>query len=610
MRVLSSLSIFSLALSSIVSAIPAWQSSHRAVLESRDRLPAGWSKRGGLNKSGEVAVRINLQQSNLEQSEKLLMAVSDPGSPDYGQHYTPKEVADLFAPSKESVDAIKGWLLGAGVASPRVKYNHSQGSVTLNMAVAELEKLLHAEYDMYEHDTGALHIACYSYSVPPAVKDHVDFITPTLHFDVPLTKRDDSAHTTMPKAFGVGVPGRSAVQLRRGAAVETIFTGLNNCSKQITPACLRELYKIDYSPVIKEKNSYGIVEYTSNAYVPSDLDLFAKNFSRDLIGVRPKLVSIDGGTLQTNLTGFDYNAESNLDLQYAINLVSPIPVKLYQVGDIIGNASFNNFLDGIDSSYCKGDDPTVDEIYPDPSNATGSYKGPGSCGTAKPTYVISTSYGYNEIDLTPAYERRQCAEYMKLGMQGVTVLYSSGDYGVAGNGGNCTDPATGVLSTPNATRFTPLFPGTCPYITSVGATQINPNSTVFDPEGACEQVIHSGGGFSDVFPMPEYQKTAVAKYFKDYKPSYTAQQYNNSQMARGYPDISANGANYVVAVDGKFELIYGTSASSPVARSIFTLINDARFAARKPPIGFINPILVSAFPWAYVTVDSLIRIYC
>ena len=32
------------------------------------------------------------------------------------------------------------------------------------------------------------------------------------------------------------------------------------------------------------------------------------------------------------------------------------------------------------------------------------------CGTVRPTDVISTSYGYNEADLTPYYEQRQCNE--------------------------------------------------------------------------------------------------------------------------------------------------------------------------------------------------------
>lgn len=47
--------------------------------------------------------------------------------------------------------------------------------------------------------------------------------------------------------------------------------------------------------------------------------------------------------------------------------------------------------------------------------------------------------------------------------------------------------------------------------------------------------------------------------------------------------------NYVVAIDGQFELVYGTSCSSPVSGAIFTMINDARLAAGKGPIGFINP---------------------
>jgi subtilase family serine protease len=62
------------------------------------------------------------------------------------------------------------------------------------------------------------------------------------------------------------------------------------------------------------------------------------------------------------------------------------------------------------------------------------------CGTFTPAKVISTSYGYNEADLTPAYTSRQCTEYAKLGMMGVTFVYSSGDNGVAGNGGLCLNP--------------------------------------------------------------------------------------------------------------------------------------------------------------------------
>lgn len=167
---------------------------------------------------------------------------------------------------------------------------------------------------------------------------------------------------------------------------------------------------------------------------------------------------------------------------------------------------------------------------------------------------------------------------MKLGLLGVTFLYSSGDYGVAGNSGQCCTKARcagGTYNSGTAGTFNPSFPATCPYITAVGATQIKPNTltTATSPEEACETVIYSGGGFSNVFAMPSYQSSAVATYFTSHKPNFSATQYNNSQTVRGYPDVSANGANYVVAVDGALSLIYGTSASSPTFGSIITLIN-------------------------------------
>lgn len=135
-------------------------------------------------------------------------------------------------------------------------------------------------------------------------------------------------------------------------------------------------------------------------------------------------------------------------------------------------------------------------------------------------------------------------------------------------------------------------------MTSVGATQVPTGTNVAadiasgtEPEVACETVIYSGGGFSNVFALPDYQAGAVKSYLSNYPPPYTSAQYNNSGAARAFPDISANGANYVVAVDGEFELVYGTSASSPVVGSIITLINEQLVAAGKSPVGFINPVL-------------------
>lgn len=57
--------------------------------------------------------------------------------------------------------------------------------------------------------------------------------------------------------------------------------------------------------------------------------------------------------------------------------------------------------------------------------------------------MISISYGGQEADLPASYQKRQCNEYMKLGMQGVSVILASGDSGVAGPAGD--DNANGCL---------------------------------------------------------------------------------------------------------------------------------------------------------------------
>jgi tripeptidyl-peptidase-1 len=83
----------------------------------------------------------------------------------------------------------------------------------------------------------------------------------------------------------------------------------------------------------------------------------------------------------------------------------------------------------------------------------------------------------------------------------------------------------------------------------------------------------------------------MENFFALYPPPYNSTQYNNSGNVRGYPDISANGANYVVIVGNETVSLFGTSASSPVVGSIITLINDARFAVGKGPVGFLNTVL-------------------
>lgn len=49
--------------------------------------------------------------------------------------------------------------------------------------------------------------------------------------------------------------------------------------------------------------------------------------------------------------------------------------------------------------------------------------GPEACGTVTPAHIISTSYSYNEADLTPFYMERQCSEYAKVSTRAFCIRY-------------------------------------------------------------------------------------------------------------------------------------------------------------------------------------------
>ncbi|KAH8112254.1 subtilisin-like protein [Phellopilus nigrolimitatus] len=596
-----------LALLGFIAAEP--QLSPHVVHERRAFSPEarGWRLARRLEPHATLPLKIGLAQRNMHTLEDVLMAVAHPESPDYGRHWSAQQVVEHFAPSRDTVDAVVNWLAQSGVERTRLRLSQSKSWVELNATVREVEDLLKTEYHVWRDEDGAERVGCSEYHIPEHLTSHIELIKPTTafgarvppqkyqkRFATPLTTRNSNASTDLAPPVKLGSPSSFNGPKSDGRKVDGSTTlGLADCDQFITPICLQTLYNINYTPVATDRNTFGVVEFTPQAFLQTDLDMFFQNFSASQVGQTPVFVSIDGGVAQTTNQSFDFNGESDLDLQYAMSLTNPQPVTLLQTGDLVEGAGFDNWLDAVDASFCTfegGDDPTQDGIYPD--TLPGGFDQPESCGIIKPPNVVSVSYGQDEITISAKSAMRQCTEYGKIGLMGTTVLYSSGDFGVAGFGNLClTENGT---ETASGTRFNPTFPSGCPFVTSVGATQVNPNSTVFEPEGACEQVIFSGGGFSNVFAIPDYQKSAVQSFLTNHPPLFTAAQFNNSGTSRAFPDLSANGANYVIAIDGVFNLVFGTSAAAPTTGSIITLINDARLAAGKGPVGFINPAIYSA----------------
>lgn len=181
---------------------------------------------------------------------------------------------------------------------------------------------------------------------------------------------------------------------------------------------------------------------------------------------------------------------------------------------------------------------------------------------------------------------------MKLGLQGTSIVFASGDDGVARRSGPCLGSKKNI--------FTPGQQASCPYVTSVGSTTLPAGSKPGDAEVATNR-FSSGGGFSNIWTTPDYQKDAVAAYFSQHDPgypSYTTSDGNipdtggiYNRAGRGYPDVAAVGDNIGVVVMALPNISGGTSASCPIIASIFTRINEERLKAGKPTIGFANPAL-------------------
>ncbi|KAH7354976.1 putative alkaline serine protease AorO [Rhexocercosporidium sp. MPI-PUGE-AT-0058] len=585
-------------------------SSSHAVHERRDYVPKAWIKKGRVDADVELPVRIGMTQSNLDKGHDLLMEVSHPTSKKYGQHYSAEEVTDIFAPSQKTVDAVHDWLVSAGIAAEKISQSVNKQWMQFDASTFDLESLLGTEYHEYEHSgTGKTTVACDKYHVPSHIQEHVDYITPgTKLFS--SHRRPNSCAEIEKRTFGVtsgkGNGGFLPPLLKDlGMTIEALLAipELQVCGTAITPVCIKTLYNVTKPTRAAPGNQLGIFEDLGDVYSQTDLDLFFLTLAQSIpLGTHPTLKAVDGAVAPVNVLAA--GPESDLDFQVAYPLIYPQNTVLFQTDDPVYEANYtfsgflNTFLDAIDGSYCSYVDP-LDPPYPNPSNAPGAYKGKLQCGVYKPTNVISISYGGGEADLPPAYQKRQCAEFMKLGLQGVSVVLASGDSGVAGppgEGGN----ADGCLGTGQI--FAPDFPATCPYLTAVGGTTLPPGANVKTDAETAVTRFGSGGGFSNIYPRPAYQSAAVSAYLANTPPPY--QSYSGvdnmnigagggiyNKGGRGYPDVSAVGDNIVIFNKGTPTLIGGTSASAPIFASILNRINEERIAAGKPTVGFVNPTL-------------------
>ncbi|KAH9945437.1 subtilisin-like protein [Epithele typhae] len=576
---------------------PAFTTICLALLASASPAPQGWSILRRADPNTLVPLRFSLAQRNLDRLDAFLLDVADPASPNYGKHWSPEKVASTFRPSQHAVDAVRTWLaVENGIARDRVAVTRHGGTVALLATVAEAERLLGADFHVYRRAAGgAERVGCHdAHRLPRHVAEHIDFVHPTVPTMAGTGGLSSSARS---KRAPDSASGHLGTQLTTAADTNTTA----ECDESVSPDCIRELYDFNYTLVASDKNSAAVFGRQMEFFIDSDLDEWFALWAPEEVGARPNVISVQGGD---NSPGDFGTAEAETDLEMMMSLLdTSLTVGIYQVkqtNDV--QDPIDVFLAALDGSFC--DVEGVKE-----TNIT-------DCGGAPRSNVVSISYSLNpDIQhplITPVLER-QCAEFGKLSLTGMTFLASSGDSGVAWGGaslnlgvfeqGCLASNGTLVDDDPPDSSFVGTFPASCPYITAVGGTAIPFGSSTQDPEVA-SLLFPSGGGFSNTFARPAWQDGAVAAYLDGRAaPAYPPGTFNRS--GRAFPDVSANAGPTPSRDPSSVGQFIGTSVSAPLVAALVVAANDARLALDKGPVGFINPALYSpAFARAFHDVVS------
>ena len=183
--------------------------------------------------------------------------------------------------------------------------------------------------------------------------------------------------------------------------------------------------------------------------------------------------------------------------------------------------------------------------------------------------VISISWGNPEVNWTAQSLKAFNDAFQAASVLGVTVCAASGDQG--SSDGFTTDNNVHVD-----------FPSSSPFVLACGGTKLVGANKVISSESVWNESATSagGGGISDNFPLPDYQKNAKVPV------SISGKNF----VGRGVPDVAGDAdpaTGYRVVIDGGTYTIGGTSAVAPLIAGLIALLNELK----KKPVGFIHPII-------------------
>ena len=551
---------------STVEQAPAW-TTHTAAL---NRTPA----------SARHTFRAVLALRDAAGAEALAAAVSDPASPDYGRYLTAAQWRARFAPTRSTVDAVTRWLRSNGLTVTDVPDNHRY--VTFSGTTTQVDHAFETDLRDYARSGSKVTANATPASVPAALSGLV----------LGIGGLDSSALMTPRHVGGPQTPHRTATPSAGSATVlpppDPVFHNAPPCSTWYGQKPASTVPQVLANPLT----------YAPCGYTPAQL--------RGAYGVQG---AVDNGTDGEGVTVAVVDAYASqyvvTDTQtYAQRHDPAHPWASGQLSQLV-SSTFTNVAVCSPGGWYAEETLDIEAVHASAPKADVLYVGAASCASADLNAavnhvvdhgladVVTNSYGSVGEPPSKADVAATHQTFVQAAAQGISVMFSSGDSGdeIANTGTRQVD-----------------YSASDPFVTAVGGTSLavtSSNGYGFEQGwGTGKSTLSSGawspsppaflygggGGTSQLFKQPRYQRKQVPSSISDYfgqgphraVPDLALVGDPNTGMLVGqsqsFPDGSIRYDEYRIG---------GTSLSSPLLAGVVALAGQLHGGS----LGFLNPKL-------------------
>jgi subtilase family serine protease len=553
----------------------------RATLDAAPAWTAHASAAAHVPSGQRLSLTAVLKLRDAAGAEAAARAISDPSSASYRHYMTAAQWRKAFAPTDSQLKSVTSWLKSNGFTVTSVPANNRYVSFT--GTAAQAEAAFSTSLSTFSKSGHRVMAPTGSVSVPTSIAGTVEGIsgldTSSLAKPMSTTGADSSAAVTgqataskkpgdvLPPpdpVFKNGRPCSAFYGEKAASSVPQILADpLTYAPCGYKPAQLRGAYGLDQSQAAGYDGrgvTVAVVDAYASPFIYNDVATYAKRNDPSHPFRTYQFNQILPATFtDTDLCGAGgWYGEETLDVE-AVHAMAPAANVLYVGGSSCNNPDINAAVNTV-----------VDNNL---------------------AQIITNSYGDAGEPTSRADVAEEHQTYVQAAAQGISVLFSSGDNGdeIANIGYRSTDyeasdsfvTAVGGTSLAVGSSSNYMFEqgwGTGKSILTAGAW--SPSTPAY--------VYGGGGGTSQLFKQPWYQKGVVPKSISNY--------FKNGAY-RAVPDVSMVGdpsTGFLVGQSQSFPdgsiryseyRIGGTSLSSPLFAGVTAVADQVAGGS----LGFLNP---------------------